>query len=179
MGSQKSRTGLDGWTRTNLAIAMMITTVFWLRIFILRICLCIHTPINTGIDPQIHIYTPNTQTYLQIPMTSQSHKHYHLNTYQNSYSTIYTNTKIYKHTPQVLVVKNLPANEGDVRDTGLIPGSERSPGRGHGNPLQYPCLQKPIDRGTWRATVHRVAQKTRLNRLSMHTHPDLPPDTDT
>ena len=50
--------------------------------------------------------------------------------------------------PQVaLVVKNLPANRGDARDTGLILGWGRSPGRGHGNPLQYFCLEKPMDRG--------------------------------
>ena len=47
-----------------------------------------------------------------------------------------------------LVVKNRPANAGDVRDLGLIPGSERSPGGGHSNPLQYSCLEKPMDRGT-------------------------------
>ena len=60
-----------------------------------------------------------------------------------------------------LVVKNLPANAGDtcnVRDTGLIPGSGRSPGGGHGNPLQYSCLENPMDRGAWRATVHGVAK---------------------
>ena len=157
-GIAKSRTWLNGWTTTNSTIAMMITSVFWLWIFIFGICLCIHTPINTEIDPQIHVHTPNTQTYLQIPTTVQTHKHYHLNTYQNSYSTIHTKTQIYKHTPQVLVVKNLPANAGDIRDTGSIPGSERSPGGGHGNPLQYSFLENPIGRGSWQATVHRVAQ---------------------
>ena len=43
------------------------------------------------------------------------------------------------------VVKNLPNNAGDIRDLGLIPGSGRSPGRGHGNPLQYSCLENPMD----------------------------------
>ena len=52
----------------------------------------------------------------------------------------------------VLVVKNLPANAGDVRDKGSIPGSRRSPGGGHGNPLQYSCLQNPMDGGVWRTT---------------------------
>ena len=52
----------------------------------------------------------------------------------------------------VLVVKNPPANAGDVRDTGLILGSGRSLGGGHGNPLQYSCLENPMDRGAWRAT---------------------------
>ena len=55
------------------------------------------------------------------------------------------------------MVKNLPANEGDIRDLSLIPGSERSPGRGHGNPLQYSCLENPMDRGAWQVMVHRVA----------------------
>ena len=55
-----------------------------------------------------------------------------------------------------LMVKNLLANAGDVRDTGSIPGSGRSPGEGNGNPLQYSCLDNLMDRGAWRATVHRV-----------------------
>ena len=56
----------------------------------------------------------------------------------------------------VLVVKNPPANAGDKRDSGLIPGLGRSPGGGHGNSLQYSCLENPMDRGAWRATVHGV-----------------------
>ena len=56
----------------------------------------------------------------------------------------------------VLVVKNLPANAGDIRDTGSIPASGRFPGGRHGNPLQYYCLENPMDRGAWRATVHWV-----------------------
>ena len=57
-----------------------------------------------------------------------------------------------------LVVKNPPANAGDVRDTALIPGSERSPGGGNGNPLQYSCLGKSMNRGAWLATVHGVTE---------------------
>ena len=49
----------------------------------------------------------------------------------------------------VLVVKNLPANAGDIRDMGSIPGLGRYPGVGHGNPLQYSCLGNPMDRGAW------------------------------
>ena len=60
-----------------------------------------------------------------------------------------------------LVVKNLPANAGDVRDTGLILGSGRSPG-GNGNPLQYSCLDNPMDKGAWRAIVHGVAKSRTL-----------------
>ena len=56
------------------------------------------------------------------------------------------------------MVKNPPANAGDTRDLGLIPGLGRSPGGGHGNPLQYSCLENPMDRGAWRATVHGVAE---------------------
>ena len=56
----------------------------------------------------------------------------------------------------VLVVKNLPASVGDIRDIGSISGLGRSPGGGHGNPLQYSCLGNPMDRGAWRATVHGV-----------------------
>ena len=66
-------------------------------------------------------------------------------------------------------VKNPPTNTGEVRDAGLIPRSERSSGGGHGNPLQYSCLENPMDRGAQRATVHRVAKcQTRLKRLSTH-----------
>ena len=62
-----------------------------------------------------------------------------------------------------LVVKNPPVNVGDIRDVGLIPGPGRSPGEGHGNPLQYSCLENPLDRGAWQATVHMVAKsQTRL-----------------
>ena len=52
-----------------------------------------------------------------------------------------------------LVVKNPPANAGDVRDVSSNPGSGKSPGGGHGNPLQYSCLENPLDRGNWQATV--------------------------
>ena len=56
------------------------------------------------------------------------------------------------------VVKNLPANTGDVRDTDSIPGLGRSPGGGHSNPLQYSCLENPMDRGALQAMVHRAAK---------------------
>ena len=60
----------------------------------------------------------------------------------------------------VLVVKNLPANAGDIRDAGLIPVLGRSPGVGNGHPLQYSCLENPMDRGAWWATVHGVITKS-------------------
>ena len=56
------------------------------------------------------------------------------------------------------MVKNLPANAGDAKDVGLIPGSGRSPGVGNGNPLQYSCLENSMDRGAWWATVHGAAK---------------------
>ena len=61
----------------------------------------------------------------------------------------------------VLVVNNPPAQAGDVRVSGSIPGSGKSPGGGHGNLLQYSCLENPMDRGAWRATVHRVTRRVR------------------
>ena len=61
------------------------------------------------------------------------------------------------------MVKNPPANAGDARDTGLIPGWGRSPGEGNGNSLQYSYLEKALDRRVWQVTVHRVAKdQTRL-----------------
>ena len=65
-----------------------------------------------------------------------------------------------------LVVKNLPASWGDTRDVGLIPGSERSPGVGNGNPLQYSCLGNLMDRGSWRVTVYRIAKSWICLKLS-------------
>ena len=58
----------------------------------------------------------------------------------------------------MLVVKNPSANAEDIRDACSIPGLEGSPGEGHGNPLQYSCLENPMDREGWLATVHRVAK---------------------
>ena len=67
------------------------------------------------------------------------------------------------------MVKNLPANAGDIRTTGSIPVLGRSPGGGHGNPFQYSCLENPLDRRAWRATVHRVTKsQTQLKQLSTH-----------
>ena len=71
-----------------------------------------------------------------------------------------------------LVVKNPPANAGDTRDLGSIPGSGRSPREGKGNPLQYSCLENPMDRGAWRAMVHSVSQ----SRTDVTKHiPPRPP----
>ena len=71
--------------------------------------------------------------------------------------------------PGGTVIKNPPANSGDVRDSGSIPGSGRSPGGGNGNPLQYSCLQNSMDRGAWRATVPGVTQsQTRPSILALN-----------
>ena len=68
-----------------------------------------------------------------------------------------------------LVVRNLPASAGDISNLGSTTGSSRFPGGGHGNTLQYSCLENPTDRGAWQATVHRVAKIwTRLKQPSMH-----------
>ena len=68
-----------------------------------------------------------------------------------------------------LLVKNPPASAGDIRDMGSILGLGRSPGEGHGNPLQYSCLENPMDKGARLAIVHRVAQsQTQQKQLSTH-----------
>ena len=67
------------------------------------------------------------------------------------------------------MVKNPSANVGDRRDAVSVPGLGRSPGGGHGNPLQYSCLENPMDRGAWQATVHGVTEhQTRQKQLGMH-----------
>ena len=62
-------------------------------------------------------------------------------------------TGCYGASQVALVIKNSPTKAGDVTNTGLIPGSRRCPGGGHGNPLKYSCLENPMDRGAWQATV--------------------------
>ena len=63
------------------------------------------------------------------------------------------------------MVKNPPANAGDTEDTDLVPGLGRSPGEGNSSPVQYSCLENPMDRGDWRATVHGVAKKSVTSEL--------------
>ena len=76
---------------------------------------------------------------------------------------------VWRGFPGGAVVKNLSANSGDTREVGLIPRSERSPGGVNGNPLQYACLENPLDRGAWRAIVHGVARGQ--TQLSNGDHP--------
>ena len=77
----------------------------------------------------------------------------------NTFLPFFSPNSMFDWVSQVtVVVKNPPAIAGDVRDTGLLPGSRRSPGGGHGNPLQYSCLENPMDREDWQTTVHSVAE---------------------
>ena len=78
--------------------------------------------------------------------------------------------KVYTCASQVaLVVKNPLANAGDMRGLGSVPGWGRSPGGGHGNPLQCPCLENPMDRGAWQAACHGVTKNwPQLKLLRMH-----------
>ena len=71
--------------------------------------------------------------------------------------------------PGGTAVKKLPANAGDSRDVGVIPGSGRSPGVGNGNPFQYSCLKNFIDRGAWCATVHGVSKRQTQMNTQTHT----------
>ena len=64
---------------------------------------------------------------------------------------------------------NPPANVGDLRDTGLILGSERLPGEGNGNPFQYSCLENPMDRGAWWVTVHSITELD-MTKATLHAH---------
>ena len=66
--------------------------------------------------------------------------------------------------------KEPPANAGDIRDSGSIPGSGGSPGGGHGNPFQYSCLENPMSRGAWWATVHEVSKSQMQLEVTEHTH---------
>ena len=66
---------------------------------------------------------------------------------------------IYMASQVVLVVKNLLPSVGDIRDASLIPGWKRSPGEGHGSPLQYSYLENSMDRGAWQATIHVVTKE--------------------
>ena len=81
---------------------------------------------------------------------------------------IYTHALVFGASQMVLVEKNPPADAGDIRDTGLIPGWRRSPGGMHGNPLQCSCLENPMDREAWSAAFYRVAKsRTQLKWLSV------------
>ena len=98
----------------------------------------------------------------KIPQASQSSQNKHTN--KVNYGTLWASQV-------ALVVKNLPANAGDIRDAGSIPRSGRSSGGRNGYPLQYSCLESPMDRRAWWATVHGVVKhRTRRKLLSTHLH---------
>ena len=68
-----------------------------------------------------------------------------------------------------MIYPNPPANAGDISHVGLIPGSGRFPGGGHGNPLQYSCLENPMGREAWRAAVHRISKESDTTEATQHT----------
>ena len=81
-----------------------------------------------------------------------------------------SSSSVFKASQLVQLVKNLPANAGDARDVGSIPGLGRSSGGGHGNPFQDPCMENPMKRGAWQTTVYGIAKSwTWLKRLSTCT----------
>ena len=84
-----------------------------------------------------------------------------LNLIVSQYKDFITQYTVGRPSQMALVVRNLPASAGDMRDLSLISGSGRSPGGGRGNPLQYSRLENPMDRGAWRAAVQRIAELDR------------------
>jgi len=111
----------------------------YIYMYILYICIYIH----------IHIYTYMCVYYIYI---------YTYVCVIYMYICIIYIYYMYEASHMALVVKNLPANAGDIRDPGSIPGLARSPGGGHDNPLQHSCLENPMDRGAWWAAVHGVTR---------------------
>ena len=108
----------------------------------------------------------NTHTHTHINVYTHTHTYIHTHTHTHIY--ICTHTHIKKGFPCSSAGKETACSVGDL---GLIPGSRRSLGGRHGNPLQYSYLENSMDRGTWRATVHRVTQCwISLKWLGMHTH---------
>ena len=87
---------------------------------------------------------------------------------------MFTLSRLVMGFPGGAVVKNLAISAGDARDVGLIPGLGRSPGEGNGYPLQCSCLENPMGRGAWRATVCVVTKsQTRLSMLVTYSVPNL------
>ena len=112
-------------------------------------------------------------SHKELDRTEQLHFHFHFMFKSGLLALLGIELPIHAHisgTSQVvLVVKNPPMQ--DSRNTGLIPGWERSPGGGQGNPLQFSYLENPMDRGAWQAMVHRITKsRTQLMELSTHAH---------
>ena len=121
---------------------------------------CLYTNISWAIQKQWDTEGNfNKQTLLGFSLSTTPSSYYAV--------VIYRDISLPRTSHVGLVVKNLPANAGDIRDEGSIPRAGRPPGRGHGTPLQYSCLENPMDRGAWQATSHRVSMnRKRLKRLS-------------
>ena len=110
-------------------------------------CFFVHKPLYTGASVSVGLH-PRSQT--------AESKHMSILNFNRCYPIACF--------PRGTVVKNLPANTGDTKDAGSIPGYGRCPRAGNGNPLPYSCLENSMDRGAWWATVHRVAEsRTRLS----------------
>ena len=124
--------------------------------------LCQEDPLEEGMVTQFSILTwriPWTEEPCELQsMESQRIRH--------TWGTKYKEPQGY---PGALVVKNLPANAGDVKDSGSIPGPGRSPGERNGNPLSYSSLENPKNRGAWQATVHSVSESDTTGWLSTHS----------
>ena len=144
---------------------------WWLPVYVLMLSVCFET-LKKCIPDFFGVLWLDIKPCWK-PDFSKSFSQSNLSSWIPGYSPQFGSNKIFLSlfwASQVeLVVKNLPANAGDVRDTGLIPGLGRSPGGGHGNPLQYSCLENPMDRWAWRVTGHRVSQsRAQLKQLSTH-----------
>ena len=110
------------------------------------------------------------QSYMCVYIYIYTHTHTHIYTHIYVYKHTHTHTHIHKASQVAEWLKNLPAcNAGDTRDMGSITGLGRCPEGGGGNPLQYSCLENPMDRGAWRARVHTVT-KSWTWQATEHTH---------
>ena len=139
----------------------------------------VHTPTYSPIHPSTHSSIHTKNGYLECQLQTKHSTRCQTNRdkkiqlqHEGTYCPRGCKWAIYnyntKQASQVaLVGKKLPANAGNIRDKGLIPGSRRSPGRGHGNPLQYSCLENPMNRGAWQATVHGVAESD-MTEVTQH-----------
>ena len=117
-----------------------------------------HTKRHVTVDlMQFYIYAQFLGTYMYVHMSVYMYRYAYVCMHLHMYLCVCVCVCVCMVSQVVLMVKKLPANAADVRDVGSIPGSGRSPGGGHGNPLQYSCLENPMDRGAWWATVHGVA----------------------
>ena len=125
--------------------------------------LCRYTWSQVQTGPSLELssaWVAKSWTQLKSPAHTCTHTCTHTHTH--------TCTQLLRDTSQIpLVVKNPPTNAGDIRDADSFPALRKSPRGGHGNPLQYSCLEYPIDRGAWQATVHGVTKsQPQLKQLS-------------